>query len=70
VTLLEPGVSLSIPFGTQFQFRCDGSAPLDIVAVTMPPWPAQTKRFLSMGNGRYQRSQCAAETPLTLASYN
>jgi mannose-6-phosphate isomerase-like protein (cupin superfamily) len=34
-----PGVSISIPVGTQFQFRCDGSEPLVAVGVTMPPWP-------------------------------
>ena len=49
VTLLEPGVSLTIPFGTQFQFRCDGSTPLDIVAVTMPPWPGENEAFLVDG---------------------
>ena len=37
---LVPGVSLSIPQGTQFQFRNIGDEdPLEAVAVTMPPWP-------------------------------
>jgi len=36
---LEPGVSLAIPVGTHFQFRCDGDVALEAVAVTMPPWP-------------------------------
>jgi len=49
VTLLEPGVSLTIPTGTQFQFRCDGDTPLDIVAVTMPPWPGENEAFLVDG---------------------
>ena len=39
VTPLETGVSLSIPKGTHFQFRCTGEKPLQAVAVTMPPWP-------------------------------
>lgn len=39
ITLLAPGVSLSIPLGTRFQFRCLGDAPLEAVGVTMPPWP-------------------------------
>lgn len=39
ITELEPGVALTIPLGTSFQFRCTGSEPLAIVAVTMPPWP-------------------------------
>ena len=36
---IDAGVCLTIPVGTEFQFRCDGDAPLRIVAVTMPPWP-------------------------------
>jgi mannose-6-phosphate isomerase-like protein (cupin superfamily) len=36
---LAPGVSLTIPVGTGFQFRNDGAVPLDIFGVTMPPWP-------------------------------
>lgn len=36
---LGPGTCLSIPAGTQFQFRSTGHAPLAAVAVTMPPWP-------------------------------
>jgi mannose-6-phosphate isomerase-like protein (cupin superfamily) len=39
VTPLLPGVSLSIPVGTAFQFRADESAPLSAIGVTMPPWP-------------------------------
>jgi len=38
---LAPGVCLTIPLGTTFQFRAsdDTGEPLRIVAVTMPPWP-------------------------------
>jgi mannose-6-phosphate isomerase-like protein (cupin superfamily) len=36
---LEPGVSLSIPVGTRFQFRSTGEDALVVVGVTMPPWP-------------------------------
>ena len=36
---LRPGVCLTIPAGTAFQFRSAGPGPLDVVAVTMPPWP-------------------------------
>ncbi|MGH7030793.1 MAG: cupin domain-containing protein [Stellaceae bacterium] len=36
---LGPGVSLSIPIGTHFQFRCQGPRPLVVLGVTMPPWP-------------------------------
>ena len=38
-TPLAPGMCLSVPLGTAFQFRCEGDAPLVAVAVTMPPWP-------------------------------
>lgn len=41
VTALRPGVSLSIPVGTRFQFRCLGDAPFAAVGVTMPPWPGE-----------------------------
>jgi mannose-6-phosphate isomerase-like protein (cupin superfamily) len=37
---LRPGVCLTIPDGTVFQFRAaGGDQPLQIVAATMPPWP-------------------------------
>jgi len=34
-----PGVSITIPTGTQFQFRSDSDEPLEAIGVTMPPWP-------------------------------
>ena len=38
---LRPGICLTIPLGTAFQFRADSpDEPLQVVAVTMPPWPA------------------------------
>ena len=37
-TVLEPGVSIDIPVGTAFQYRCDGVAPLQFLCITMPPW--------------------------------
>jgi len=39
VVALEPGICLTIPLGTGFQFRSLGDRPLSAVAVTMPPWP-------------------------------
>lgn len=36
---LEPGVCLTIPLGTHFQFRASATQPVAAVAVTMPPWP-------------------------------
>jgi mannose-6-phosphate isomerase-like protein (cupin superfamily) len=41
IVALEPGLCLSVPLGTDFQFRCAGAAPLVAVAVTMPPWPGE-----------------------------
>ena len=40
VVVLEPGLCLTIPVGTAFQFRALGDSPLSAFAVTMPPWPA------------------------------
>ncbi len=39
IETLAPGVAVTIPLGTAFQFRAEGAAPLAFVAVTMPPWP-------------------------------
>jgi mannose-6-phosphate isomerase-like protein (cupin superfamily) len=36
-----PGVCLTIPLGTHFQFRSFGREALAAVAVTMPPWPGE-----------------------------
>lgn len=41
VVSLEPGVCLTIPRNTHFQFRSLGDAPLAAVGVTMPPWPGE-----------------------------
>ncbi|MBV8536179.1 MAG: cupin domain-containing protein [Alphaproteobacteria bacterium] len=44
-----PGVSISIPVGTRFQFRCDGAEPLVAVGVTMPPWPDEDEARAAEG---------------------
>lgn len=46
---LEPGLSLAIPTGTQFQFRCDGPQPLAILGATMPPWPGPGEAYFVEG---------------------
>jgi mannose-6-phosphate isomerase-like protein (cupin superfamily) len=38
ITDLVPGVCLTIPLGTSFQFRA-GQAGLRVIAATVPPWP-------------------------------
>jgi mannose-6-phosphate isomerase-like protein (cupin superfamily) len=39
VVTIESGVCLTIPHGTHFQFRSLGDETLDVIGVTMPPWP-------------------------------
>ena len=36
-----PGMCLTIPLGTHFQFRSFGPEALAAVGVTMPPWPGE-----------------------------
>ncbi|HSB41078.1 MAG TPA: cupin domain-containing protein [Methylomirabilota bacterium] len=38
---VEAGVCVTIPVGTQFQFRALGAEPLAALGVTMPPWPGE-----------------------------
>jgi mannose-6-phosphate isomerase-like protein (cupin superfamily) len=38
---VSSGVCLTIPRGAHFQFRNAGDVPLQIVLVTMPPWPGE-----------------------------
>jgi mannose-6-phosphate isomerase-like protein (cupin superfamily) len=40
-----PGVSITIPTGTHFQFRNDGDEALEAIGVTMPPWPGADVSF-------------------------
>jgi mannose-6-phosphate isomerase-like protein (cupin superfamily) len=40
---LEPGLCLTIPVGTQFQFRASAAGPVRAVAITMPPWPGEAE---------------------------
>lgn len=39
VTEVQPGLCLSIPLGSHFQFRNTGDEPLCFIIATMPPWP-------------------------------
>jgi mannose-6-phosphate isomerase-like protein (cupin superfamily) len=40
-----PGVSITIPTGTHFQFRSDSDDALEAIGVTMPPWPGDDEAF-------------------------
>ena len=46
---IGPGLSISLPTGTRFQYRCDGAEALVAVAVTMPPWPGADEAYLVDG---------------------
>jgi mannose-6-phosphate isomerase-like protein (cupin superfamily) len=45
IVAVGPGISISIPTGTHFQFRCDGLEPLTAIGATMPPWPGEGEAF-------------------------
>ena len=38
---VAPGLSLTIPLGTDFQFRNTGEVPLEFIIATTPPWPGE-----------------------------
>ena len=44
-----PGVCLTIPLGTHFQFRSAGEEPLAAIGVTMPPWPGEGEAVVVTG---------------------
>ncbi|MBM7502789.1 cupin domain-containing protein [Agromyces aurantiacus] len=48
-TILEPGVTIDIPVGTAFQYRCTGADPLRFLCVSMPPWPGDAEATLIDG---------------------
>jgi mannose-6-phosphate isomerase-like protein (cupin superfamily) len=43
------GVSISLPAGTEFQFRSTGTEPLCAVGVAIPPWPGDGEAVLVEG---------------------
>jgi len=49
IDALDPGTSLTIPLGTAFQFRAEAGAPLEFVAITMPPWPGMDEALPAPG---------------------
>jgi mannose-6-phosphate isomerase-like protein (cupin superfamily) len=54
ITTLAPGSCLTIPVGTTFQFRSLGDGPLEVVGVTMPPWPGDGEAEIV--DGKWQQS--------------
>jgi mannose-6-phosphate isomerase-like protein (cupin superfamily) len=49
IVTLAPGVAITIPLGTRFQFRALGDEPFSAVGVTMPPWPGDDEAFVVAG---------------------
>jgi mannose-6-phosphate isomerase-like protein (cupin superfamily) len=49
---VAPGVCLTIPLGTHFQFRAEPETALAFVAVTMPAWPGGDEAFPVSGPWR------------------
>ena len=39
VVAVSSGICVTIPLGTAFQFRANGTEPLAALGVTIPPWP-------------------------------
>jgi len=46
---VSPGMCLTIPLGTRFQFRSSGDVPLSAVGVTMPPGPGEGEAYVVDG---------------------
>ncbi len=49
IVSLAPGLCLTIPRGTHFQFRNTGPGNLAAVAITLPPWPGPDEAFAVPG---------------------
>ncbi|AMO24362.1 hypothetical protein GCM10027034_14040 [Ramlibacter solisilvae] len=49
IVRLVPGLCLSIPQGTHFQFRAAADQSVSAVAVTMPPWPGESEAIFVDG---------------------
>lgn len=46
---LEPGVCLTIPLGTHFQFHASSTGAVSAIGVTMPPWPCEDETIAVVG---------------------
>jgi mannose-6-phosphate isomerase-like protein (cupin superfamily) len=51
---LDAGVCVSIPVGTEFQFRAYGFLPLQAIGATMPRWPGDGEVIPGMGNPKWR----------------
>jgi mannose-6-phosphate isomerase-like protein (cupin superfamily) len=48
-TDLRRGITIDIPVGTAFQYRCTGAEPLEFICVSMPRWPGAEEATLIEG---------------------
>jgi mannose-6-phosphate isomerase-like protein (cupin superfamily) len=49
VVTLEPGLCLTIPIGTHFQFRASDTCAVSVIGITMPPWPGAAEAVAVTG---------------------
>ena len=49
IVALEPGVCLTIPLGTHFQWRALDGGALRVLGITMPQWPGADEAILVTG---------------------
>ena len=49
VVSVDPGVCITIPVATRFQFRSFGQQPLTALGVAMPPWPGESEAYVVEG---------------------
>jgi mannose-6-phosphate isomerase-like protein (cupin superfamily) len=49
VVSVGPGVCLTIPVGTHFQFRATDGEALAALGITMPPWPGEGEAVFVQG---------------------
>ncbi len=49
IVTVDGNICITIPVGTEFQFRTIGKETLVAVAITMPPWPGDSEIILREG---------------------
>jgi mannose-6-phosphate isomerase-like protein (cupin superfamily) len=49
IVALEPGVCLTVPLGTHFQFRASAAQGVAAIAVTLPPWSSDAEAIVVEG---------------------
>jgi mannose-6-phosphate isomerase-like protein (cupin superfamily) len=49
IVALAPGICVTIPRGTSFQFKASASEAVAAVGITMPPWPGEGEALPTEG---------------------